>query len=507
MLATPSARRAANKKVGDPGRLEADVAGIARNLLGRETTIGEIAQALSIGPRDRPALEALRSAYGDGFDLFSTAGRLLEGSVSNQAIASFLADLTRQDSRLFLTARLFDRLMERLLSEGMTEGSPTLPLLVQLYDALLAAEEFADLARLVDLLRRQDAPGGRADLAAIARALLPIFSAKGRVARVLVAINRSGQSNLPGGATGGPVDAPLALLAALGPSAVPVLLELLEDVDRTAHRRMICDLIAQNGLPDPQLLLQRVAAAKKWLVACDLLQLSRRLHPSSALPIALRASRHADPRVRIQALAAVQTHPPGQADSLIAQRLFDADRDVRMEAARSARARRSPPAVQALETLLAREDLGARDALELKLLFACYAEVAGSRAIQLLVGAMSSGVFKRPNIEVQVAAAEALGTIDDPRARDELTKAMRGSSRRLKEACRAALAGEFEPELKEIGEADVVGPLEPPPERPPTPVEQAEILSQILAVAARAGPPKERRPSRARSKSKPGRPK
>jgi HEAT repeat protein len=301
----------------------------------------------------------------------------------------------------------------------------------------------------------------------------------------------------------GGIDAPLALLAALGQWAVPVLLELLEDIDRTAHRRLICDLIAQHGMPDPQLLLNRLAATKKWVVACDLLHLSRRLHPSSALPIALRASKHADPRVRIQALATVANHPPGQADGLIVQRLFDADRDVRMEAARSARTRRSPPAAQALETLLSREDLGARDALELKLLFACYAEIAGARAIPLLVAAMSSGVFKRPNIEVQVAAAEALGRIEDARAREELTKAMRSSSRRVREACRAALAGEFDPEPKDSEEAEL--PTDPP--RHATPPEEAEILSQILAAAARPEPPKERRTSRARSRSRPGKPK
>jgi hypothetical protein len=401
----------------------------------------ELAAVLELTPKEVSALEAVKRAQGDGFDILETAALLNQKSLGDAPLARFAAELEAKDARIELGVRLFDELVAMLLESSTpldrVDKSPSLGVLVQLVDAQIAAEHFHEVTGLVRRFKAAAASEGaaRSKLANLGRVLLPVLGTAERIGKAMVALNKAPPAPAPA-----PAPEPLEFLTALGRDAVLGMIEQLELLDRTAHRRTVSELILQHGTPDSALLLSRLAKAKKWTAAADLLALARPLPPVASLPIVQRAAKHADPRVRIAAIAFVQVLPPGPADTVVAQRILDPELDVRVAALHAARQRRSKDAVQALETAITRDDFHQKQALELKLLLATYAALAPSRAITVLAGILHPGVFgRKTELEAQIAAAEALGQIGTPAAKDELARGAKSSKQRLRDACRAAI--------------------------------------------------------------------
>lgn len=331
-----------------------------------------------------------------------------------------------------LTRRMLGVLLTLLFKErsGATSGS-TLELLQQLYDALLLAGRFGDARSLVERLRSVVESGDEIAEMHIAQHLLRLFASESRVLPVLEAFNDAYR--------GVPPSELVSFLRALGPHVVETLLMGLDHLDAAAHRKVVCDLIVELGVPEIAM-LERRAASSKWFVARDILDLARH-HPLERITRLVRDSLdHPHPKVRAQALRALRDYGPGTADELVASRLDDADPEVRIVAARVAAARRCRPALARIEAMLEEPGFAERDPRELKVMLGAYATIGQGHVVRKLAGVLRPGLLDRfKNIELQIAAASALALIPSEAAQGHLRRSARSLSGRIREACKRAL--------------------------------------------------------------------
>ncbi|MEL6188300.1 MAG: hypothetical protein AAFU79_27055, partial [Myxococcota bacterium] len=313
----------------DVDRIQADIEAIVATIYRNASPDDDIVAGVSIGKDDLEVLRDLRSEPEEDIELLdhTTERAIADIPVGQlQTVQRFL----QGDDRDALTRRMLDILVLILFKEESgSAGSATIELLQQLYDSLLLAQRYVDARGLVERLRDSSENAEDMQEIHISRHLVRLFSTDGRILPVLDGFN-DGYRTVP-------ISDMVAFLRALGPNAAPVLLQGLGNLDSAAHRKIVCDLIVEFGVPEVRLLEERTVDAK-WFVVRDILELARH-HPLEHITRLVReALQHEHPKVRAQAVRALRDYGPGVADELVAERLNDADSEVRIVAARVAAA-------------------------------------------------------------------------------------------------------------------------------------------------------------------------
>jgi hypothetical protein len=255
------------------------------------------------------------------------------------------------------------------------------------------------------------------------------------------------------------------------------MLSALDFLNLPAHRRVICELILEHGAPDKDLLMGKLLDAK-WFVARDILMLAQRLPLEQVAELINFSINHEHPKVREYAVGMLRGYGRGLADRLICERLHDDDGDVRIAAIRVAAVRRSPEAKSMIEATLAREDLADREPRELRLLMAAYAAIVGWEGIPALDRVLNPGFFPRSKTtDAQIAAAFALASIGTQGAMMAIQKGMCTLNTRVRDACKKALAREFD---KSTG-TELSGPQQDAKEASPTAVTEVRTMPRRSA--------------------------
>lgn len=434
------------------GDIEQIVAAIYRHASGDD----DIVAAVTIGREDLEALREIRTESAEELDRLDTVTERAIAEIPQgqlQAVQAFLF----ADDREALTRRMLDILVRILFKEasGAASGA-TIELLQQLFDSLLLSQRYTDARGLIERLRGSLEHSEDMQEVHIAQQLLRMFATEARILPVLDAFN-DGYRTVP-------LSDLLAFLRALGPSASPILLAGLDNLDSAAHRKLICDLIVEFGVPPVSLLEERSSEAK-WFVARDILEIARH-HPLERITRLVRdALHHAHPKVRAQAVRILRDYGPGAADELIAERLSDEDQEVRMVAARVAASRRNRAILPAFEALLKEEDLADRDLRELRVFLGAYATIGQGSSVRALGALLHPSFFARlKSPDLQVAAASALGLIPSENARAHLRRGARALSSKVREACRRALSQSQRGPLDLAGETTPQVAFSPPEE-------------------------------------------
>ncbi len=332
-----------------------------------------------------------------------------------------------------LVRRVMDIFLHILFREQSSrESTATIQIIQQLFESMVFGGRYDEARELVERLRHSAVHGDDLREMHISKHLVQMFASENRVVPVLEAFNDEYKTSS--------VADKIRFLRALGPSIAPILLRSLETLTTPGHRRLICELIIECGVPEPVELMRHINGAK-WFAVRDILSLAQQHPPERISALIASGLRHDHPKVRQYAVGMLRTYARGPADQLLSERLRDSEIDVRLAATRVAAARRSAPCRAELERMLSDESVFEREPRELRTLMTAYGAIAHEEAVPLLDGLLSPGFFTRlKSLDVQIAAAFALASIGGADASAALQKGARTLSTKVREACKRALA-------------------------------------------------------------------
>ncbi|MBK8011274.1 MAG: hypothetical protein IPK13_07975 [Deltaproteobacteria bacterium] len=416
----------------DIARIQNDIENIVASIYQTNASDEDLVRGLSITREDLEALKELRRDGGDeDLDLLDQTTSRPIADVSEAELEAFRAELAR-DTPDHLSRKLMDVLLETVfLGQSSQEASPVIGLLTQLFDSFLLAHRYPMATELLD--RLTSAAQDTSDFLRIhiGRQLLKLLANEARMHPVLMVFNDDRRA-----ASIGDI---LRLLRAVGPNAVPVLLRSLASINAPAHRRLVCDLIVDFGVPPIEDLVTSSKEAR-WFFIRDLLTLAQHHAPDAAFPLVRIALRHEHPKVREQAIGLLRPMSAGIADDLLGESLLDLDPDVRLAAVRVAVARNHPKTPGILEALLTAPDVEERSLRELRFLATAYATLSGDQAVVVLDRMLNPGLIARlKGSDAQLAAAYALASLGTEAARVALQKGLKTLNARVRDACRRAL--------------------------------------------------------------------
>lgn len=419
-------------------RLQANIEDIVAAIY-RHNAVGDddddVVAGVSITKEDLEALKEIRTESVEDLEILDR--------VTERAIADIPQDDLQRMQRA-LARETHDELVRRVMGiflrilfreQSGRESAGTIQTIHQLFDSMVLSGRFDEARELVERLRHSANHAEDLREMHIARHLLGMFTTPSRVAAVLEAFNEEYGSST--------VADKVAFLRSLGSGVVPTLLEQLETLATPGHRRLVCEVIVEFGVPEPIELMRQIEGAK-WFVVRDILGLAQHHPPQRISAIIATALKHEHPKVRQHAVGMLRAYRPGLADKILAERLHDDEIDVRLAAARVAAARRSSNCAVELERLLSDDSVFDREPRELRTLMAAYAAIAGQEAVPLLDKILSPSFFARlKSLDAQIAAAFALASIGGEGATAALQRGARTLSTKVREACKRALAKEL----------------------------------------------------------------
>ncbi len=419
-----------------------------------DVTDDELVAGVSINREDLEALEQIQLETEEDLAILDHVTERAIAHVSEGARAELIRSVAEETNDDLVT-RLIDILVSVLYREDSAqESAPTIELLQQLFESLLMGFRFKHAHRLVSKVREAAEASEDLKTLHISRLLLRVFASKPRVDQVVGAFNEASQGTNPTEIAD--------FLRALGPAASNHIVGSLDNVTAPAHRRLLCDLIAEGAVP-PAPVLHEAMKKAKWFVTVDLLGLLPQHDWKQQAMVLSDTVRHEHPKVRARSIQLLRNFPRGTADDLLADACLDPEPDVRLMAYRLGAGRGSEKVREAVGQILRSEDFWDLDPRELKTMMAAYAALASSAAVPVLEQILNPGFFARSRMtDGQVAAAAALAMISSPEAIEALNRGARTLNTKVRDACRRALDRE-EGDSKERMPAKVALPNEPDP--------------------------------------------
>lgn len=479
----------------DIDRIQGSIEDIVAAIYQTNAPDDDIVAGVSITKEDLEALKDIRQERPEDLDLLDRETSREIAGISKEELKSVQAFLA-SDTRDALVRRMMDVLVRILFKEqSARESATTIELLSQLFDSMVVGQRFLHATELIHRLRHYAEHSQNMQELHIARHLLRMFASESRVAPVLGALNEGYKST--------PVAELVGFLRALGPAATPHLVGALDNLVAPAHRRLVCDLIVELGVPDVPVLLEKSANAK-WFVVRDVLALAQHFPAGRIAGLILSALRHEHPKVRVQAVGMLRGYARGTADRLLVECFEDPDLEVRLTAYRVAAMRKSVEGRTSFERIFREEDLSTREPKELRAMTAAYAVIGGPDAVVALDALLNPGIlasFKDP--EPQIAAAMALGSIATDAAEAALQRGARTLNPRVREAVKRAQArheGTDDVEQRRLQKAELTDLPTPEPEEPsgytlhpalrnqaPSPTPLPNLNAADLSFSARVG--------------------
>jgi hypothetical protein len=228
----------------------------------------------------------------------------------------------------------------------------------------------------------------------------------------------------------------------LGPASMPVLLAAIERTEVAALQERLRAAI--EGLANAH--RDRVVALlgdSDPLVLRGAARLAGQLTITQAAPALAHLLQHADAEVRrtvVESLIRIRT---SLALDAIQQALGDADRDVRVAAARGLATLRYAPARARIEEMLESRIVRDADLTEKIAFFEAYGSVATAESVALLDRMLNGRkLFGRESPEMRACAAMALGRVGSPAARAALQRSMTETNPIVRNAVMKALRRE-----------------------------------------------------------------
>jgi hypothetical protein len=187
---------------------------------------------------------------------------------------------------------------------------------------LLDSGNFALLLDVLETLRRQNREKPKAELRALAEEALNIFAGPEFIAKAVMAFNSWARTK--GREAAG-------FLLALGPGTVPKLLDIYAEDESPGGRRIMFDLLCNFGQAAVSEAQKRLHDPRPYYIR-NLIMLIRWAGNKAAVPHIKPLLRHPDPKVRMEAVAALLRFKDPEAVPLLRESLRSKDPDIASQA-------------------------------------------------------------------------------------------------------------------------------------------------------------------------------
>lgn len=330
---------------------------------------------------------------------------------------------------------VLDALFDRLEDGDPAWSGEIIRILHQLLPSFLGAGDMGSAAHL--LMELGGVIGsGRLDEATLAeaRAFLEELSEPAVLSQLLASLEDGSID---------PTSAELGVfLRHLGPAAMPVLLSAAEHTDEGPLQLLLRSALESLASAHRQKLLTLLRASDPDVMR-GAARLCGRLGVAQSAPLLAELLSRAEPttrRVIVEALVGIRNSPALDA---VQGALVDADRDVRIAAARGLAGLRYAPARTRLEELLDSAIVRDADLTEKIAFFEAYGSVADAESVAMLDRMLNGRkLFGKASPEIRACAAMALGRVRTPAARSALQKAADSSHPIVRNAVLQALRQE-----------------------------------------------------------------
>lgn len=216
------------------------------------------------------------------------------------------------------------------------------------------------------------------------------------------------------------------MLDVLEPEAIEILIQGVTTVTRAAAREQLVATLDRLATKNPDL-MTRLVKADDPRVAAEAAKIAARLKMVGAAEAIASLLRRPSPEARLAAVEALVALRTSMAGAPLINALQDANRDVRVAAARALAELKYAPGAKKLEELVTGKELMNRDLTEQVAFFEAYALTAGEEGTRLLARLLNGRRFlwfKYPG-KMRACAARALGLLGGEEANAALTAAER----------------------------------------------------------------------------------
>jgi HEAT repeat protein len=223
-------------------------------------------------------------------------------------------------------------------------------------------------------------------------------------------------------------------------NSLPDLIQLLGDLQDRRQRRLLCDVLAEKGREDIEVLADALKDERWYLVRNLVLILGMTREPSAVKHLA-KTLRHRDVRVRREVVRALESIRTDDAKRLFVSVLNDSDLTVRLASLKALRRFQDPDLFETLKQNASRDELKKKSFTEKKELLETLALLGGDNAFPVLTDLFKKGwlIEKDDVTEMRAAAAYGLGLIGSKEALTLLQKEAGSRKNLLREACTKAL--------------------------------------------------------------------
>jgi HEAT repeat protein len=226
----------------------------------------------------------------------------------------------------------------------------------------------------------------------------------------------------------------------LGSDSVPNLIQLLGEVEDRRQRRLLCEILAENGKDNVDTLGEALEDSR-WYLVRNLAMILGMTKDPSAIKHLEKPLRHHDIRVRRETVRALDAIRTEDTKKLFLSVLDDNDLTVRVISLKALRRFKDPDLFEALKKNASREELRKKPFTEKKELLETLAALGGENAFPILSDLFKKGwlIEKDDVSEMRAAAAYGLGLIGSAEAASLLEKETASRKSVVKEACIKAL--------------------------------------------------------------------
>ncbi len=234
------------------------------------------------------------------------------------------------------------------------------------------------------------------------------------------------------------------LFSLLRPSAIPELLGLLGILKKMRVRKMLCEVLAGLGTKNPDA-VARGLSHPQWFVVRNVVYIIGRMG-RPAIERLEKVVSHPEPRVRKEAIRALEITGDEKVIPLMSRFLVDPDPNVRLLALRTFGNLGHREVFPVVMKMVSSRDFRLKEAQEKHAVLEVMARTGGREAIPILERLLGAGrwsLWSRESArEVAVGAARALAVLFDvPDAVEALRKAARKGDKSLRQVCASLLAG------------------------------------------------------------------
>lgn len=309
------------------------------------------------------------------------------------------------------------------------------------------AEDRVELARFLPRLLRQAVtqgswPEGRATLGMLAHCASPEWAVDRFVQELLQPISVTGiVEKLDAREEAAPEL--IAFLSGLGDPAIDLLNLVLAESQSRKSRRLLAEAIAERCRDNPERLAPWLADPR-WFVVRNVVHILGWIGGPSIVGLLQSASRHADPRVRQEVVAALGGVEARLARPLLLRMLDGADTRLMLAVLHQLSATRDLGVARMLIQYLQNEKFDDRPAEEKRAIYSALAGTADDAVLPDLDFELHKGNWFAKNHEAhRQAVARCIARIGTPSARAILERGLTSKRPPVRKACEDALGGQL----------------------------------------------------------------